>query len=91
MLGWEGLRIRLMIRDHAKKKAAENEAEDVLVDGENKVRAEKRMAFRELKAFRQHKPTLESAREDRLKAMAALNLDSIPRYALFHRPRALLA
>jgi histidine ammonia-lyase len=95
MLGWEGMRIRLMIRDHADRKAAGEigKTEDnPLVDGDTKVaptadaEAKRMMAFRELKAFIQHQPTLESVRDDRLKAMAALNLDSLPRYVLFTFP-----
>jgi hypothetical protein len=90
-----------MIRDHAKNKAATETGgtEDNALDGEQtqapnidakaKKWGEKRIAFRELEALRQRKPTLESAREDRLNAMAALNLNHRPRYVLFHLLRAI--
>ena len=86
------MRIRLMVRDHAKKKAGgeTGKAQDgAPVDGtkiapvmDADTKEEKRVAFRELEAFRRCKPTLDSARKDRVKAMAALNLDIPPRYVL---------
>jgi hypothetical protein len=85
------MRIRLMIRDHAKKEAAKETGgkdsegtQAPSIDAEAKKRSEKRIASRELEALRRRKPTLESAREDRLTAMAALNLNSPPRCVLFH-------
>ena len=87
-----------MIRGHAEKKAAGEigrKADSAVVDRESKAapiidadaeakKEEKRIAFRELKTFRWRNPTLNSARESRLKAMAALNLNSPPRYVLSH-------
>jgi hypothetical protein len=82
-----------MIREHAEKKAAGETGRKAVVDRESKAapiidaeakKEEKRIAFRELKTFRRRNPTLNSARESRLKAMAALNLNSPPRYDLFH-------
>lgn len=87
ILGWEGMRIRLMVREHAERKAMGQIGGNKVADGETTAdptidakakKREKRIALRELTALRWSKPTLDSAREDRLKAMAALNLDSLP-------------
>lgn len=92
ILGWEGMRIRLMVREHAERKAMGQIGGNKVADGETTAdptidakakKREKRIALRELTALRWSKPTLDSAREDRLKAMAALNLDSLPRYVFF--------
>jgi len=88
-----------MVREHGENKTAGKtngkgdsaldggEAKAVPIADANAKKREKQIAHRELEAFRRHKPTLDSAHEDRLKAMAALNLDSQPRYALFYPQR----
>jgi hypothetical protein len=62
-----------------------SETEAPRTDIEDKEK-QRKIALQELRTLTQRKPTLDSAREDRLKAKVALKLDYLPTYVvLFFR------